>query len=73
MSGPLFPYTTLFRSKVVKKMRDDRLYMGYMLKLHSKCTQSVIDECQGRPQLASPLMMTKGLEVLDGVKVDLSI
>ena len=29
--------------------------------------------CQGRPQLASPLMMTKGFEVLDGVKADLSI
>ena len=29
--------------------------------------------CQGRPQLASPLTMTKGFEVLDGVKVDLSI
>ena len=29
--------------------------------------------CQGRPQLASPLTMTKGFEVLDGVKADLSI
>ena len=31
------------------------------------------DMCQGRPQLASPLTMTKGFEVLDGVKADLSI
>ena len=29
--------------------------------------------CQGQPQLASPLTMTKGFEVLDGVKADLSI
>ena len=29
--------------------------------------------CQGRPQLASPLTMTKGFEVLDGVMADLSI
>ena len=29
--------------------------------------------CQGRPQLASPLTMTNGFEVLDGVKADLSI
>ena len=30
-------------------------------------------DCQGRPQLASLLTMTKGFEVLDGVKADLSI
>ena len=29
--------------------------------------------CQGQPQLASLLTMTKGFEVLDGVKADLSI
>ena len=32
-----------------------------------------INGCQGRPQLASPLTMTKGFKVLDGVKADLSI
>ena len=32
-----------------------------------------VPECQGRPQLASLLTMTKGFEVLDGVKADLSI
>ena len=28
-------------------------------------------KCQGRPQLASLLTMTKGFEVLDGVMADL--
>ena len=31
------------------------------------------EKCQGQPQLASPLTMMKGFEVLDGVKADLSI
>ena len=46
------------------------------------CTQSSISSvwpcpvfasCQGQPQLASLLMMTKGFEVLDGVMADLYI
>ena len=37
----------------------------------SKFTRA--DNCQGRPQLASLLTMMEGFEVLDGVKVVLSI
>ena len=46
------------------------LILSYLILLYLKYNQSF---CQGQPQLASPLMMTKGFEVLDGVMVDLSI
>ena len=48
---------------IISMMTDDRWSDGRQVGLL----------CQGRPQLASPLTMTKGFEVLDGVKADLSI
>ena len=65
------PYTDI----VAEDFASQSIYMT--LDLYASFNQQQLHpnsrDCQGQPQLASPLTMTKGFEVLDGVKADLSI